>query len=207
MKDEFVFKIIIVWDTNVGKTQILNVFTDKFEEKSGTTVGVDLKIYEIKDEVKNQRIIFQIWDTAGEEKYKSIVSQYYKKISGAIIVYDITNKKSFENVDIWFEQLQKNIEIILVRNKQDLKERVIQYKEGKSKAEKYKIIFYEVSAITNRNIKEVFSCLFENIIKKHTNTEDEDNFEIYKSGDNFQICKSEHMEIKYKRSFKSIGCC
>ena len=136
MKDEFVFKIIIVGDTNVGKTQILNVFTDKFEEKSGTTVGVDLKIYEIKDEVKNQHIIFQIWDTAGEEKYKSIVSQYYKDISGAIIVYDITNKKSFENVDIWFEQLQKNIEIILVGNKQDLKERVIQYKEGKSKAEK-----------------------------------------------------------------------
>ena len=60
MKDEFVFKIIIVGDTNVGKTQILNVFTDKFEEKSGTTVGVDLKIYEIKDEVKNQHIIFQI---------------------------------------------------------------------------------------------------------------------------------------------------
>ena len=129
MKDEFVFKIIIVGDTNVGKTQILNVFTDKFEEKSGTTVGVDLKIYEIKDEVKNQHIIFQIWDTEGEENYKSIVSQYYKKASGAIIVYDITNKKSFENVDIWFEQLQKNIEIILVGNKQDLKERVIQYKE------------------------------------------------------------------------------
>ena len=73
MKDEYTFKIIIIGDTNVGKTQILNAYTDEFKEKSETTIGIDFKIKKI--DKKEYSVIFQIWDTAGEERYKSVVSK------------------------------------------------------------------------------------------------------------------------------------
>lgn len=187
MKDEYTFKIIIIGDTNVGKTQILNAYTDEFKEKSETTIGIDFKIKKI--DKKEYSVIFQIWDTAGEERYKSVVSQYYKKTSGAFIVYDITNRKSFENIDEWLKKIQENTEIILLGNKQDLKERKIQYEEGESKADQYKMGFYEVSAKTKKNINEAFSSLFNNVIKKHKNTYTND------------------IEIEHNRSCESLECC
>ena len=120
-----------------------------------------------KIEIENDIILFQIWDTAGEERYKSITNVYFKDASGVFIVYDITNRKSYENIDNWFNVLDKNTEIILIGNKQDLSEREVQYKEGQSKAIEYKIDFYEVSAKTGENINKAFSTLFNKIYKKY----------------------------------------
>ena len=99
----------------MGKTQILSSYTDKFKEKIKPTVAIDFIQKKIENE--NEVISFQIWDTAGEERYKSIIRGYYKNSNGAFIVYDITNKKSFENIDKWFDELDKNTEIMLIGNK------------------------------------------------------------------------------------------
>jgi len=175
-KDGFCFKIIIIGDMSVGKTQILSSYTDKFKEKIKPTVAIDFIQKKIENE--NEVISFQIWDTAGEERYKSIIRGYYKNSNGAFIVYDITNKKSFENIDNWFDELDKNTEIMLIGNKKDLIERKISYEEGKSKAMKYKIDFYEVSAKTGENINKIFSILFKKVYQKYKENQIDDYIEI-----------------------------
>ena len=189
IKDEFVFKIIIIGDAYTGKTQILNAYTDKFKEKTKSTIGIDF--IQKKIEIENDIIFFQIWDTAGEERYKSITNGYYKDVSGAFIVYDITNRKSFENIDNWINELDKNMEIILLGNKEDLKERKILYNEAQLKAMKYKIDFYEVSAKTGKNINKAFSILFNKIYKRYKKNEFGDDY----------------LEIEDNKNYINTGCC
>ena len=144
---DFFFKIIIIGDSSVGKSKLLYSYLGK-EEKKKPTIGVDMCYKDTK--IDGQLIRLQFWDTCGEERYKSITCAYYKKAVGAFVVYDITSKKSFESIDNWIEVLNnecgnENIVIILLGNKCDCKdERKITEKEGKEKAIKQKIIFFEV---------------------------------------------------------------
>ena len=120
---ELLYKVIIIGDTCVGKSNILSRYLkDEFREDSKSTVGVELGTKFVK--IKGTGAKLQIWDTAGQERYRSITSSYYKGSHGCFIVYDITSETSFENVDKWFEQAQKeaskDVSIILVGNKCDL---------------------------------------------------------------------------------------
>jgi small GTP-binding protein len=182
---DLLYKIIIVGDTCVGKSNILSRYIkDVFREDSKSTVGVELGNKLLK--VKGTNTKLQIWDTAGQERYRSITSSYYKGSHGCFIVYDISNEQSFENVEKWFEQVQKegskDVSIILVGNKCDLEnERQVPKEKGEEKAKQLNIPFFETSALSNIKIEDIFTVIAENIYERTggvKNEDDDDDIEI-----------------------------
>jgi len=182
---DLLYKIIIVGDTCVGKSNILSRYIKNvFREDSKSTVGVELGNKLIN--VKGTNTKLQIWDTAGQERYRSITSSYYKGSHGCFIVYDITNETSFENVEKWFEQVQKeaskDVSIILVGNKCDLEnERKVPKEKGEEKAKLLNIPFFETSALSNIKIEDTFTQIAENIYERTggmKNEDDDDDIEI-----------------------------
>ena len=167
---DLIFKLVLIGDSGVGKTNILTRYTkNEFSLATQATVGVEFGSKIIK---KNDKLIkLQIWDTAGQERYKSITSAYYKGSKGAFVVYDISRKPTFENVDKWIGELKTNasedVLIMLVGNKSDLEDkREVQIDEVKKKAEQYKIAFCETSALEGKNIEQAFDSLIDEIAKK-----------------------------------------
>ena len=164
---DFLFKLILIGDSSVGKSNILlKYLKGEFDQNSRATVGVEFGTKNIK--IKNKKIKIQIWDTAGQERYRSITSAYYKGAKGAFIVYDITRKLTFDNIDKWVTDLKtngdKNISIILIGNKSDLEDkREVEKEEGIKKSEEYKIAFLETSALNGDNIDKAFNELLEQI--------------------------------------------
>jgi small GTP-binding protein len=162
-----IFKIVLIGDSNVGKTNILSKYLqNEFNPDSKATVGVEFgsKTFNINDNV----IKAQIWDTAGTEKYRSITNAYYKGAKGAFVVYDITKKSSFNNIDKWLFDLKnngdENINIILVGNKIDLEnDRDVTTEEGEKKAILNKASFIETSAKNGNNIEKAFNLMIENV--------------------------------------------
>jgi len=179
----YLFKYIIIGDSSVGKSNILMKFThNKFTNDFQSTIGVEFGAKNL--EVNNNVYRIQIWDTAGQENFRSITRSYYKNSVCAMIVYDITNRASFEHVQNWIEDIRgqspKTILILLLGNKSDLEEkRVVSYDEGNEFAIKNGISFCETSAKTGFGIEEIFlkSC---KIIVKNM----EDNYYDLKS----EIC-------------------
>ena len=172
---DMIFKIVLIGDTSVGKTNILSKYlTDEFDPESKATVGVEFGTKNFK--IENNIVKVQIWDTAGQERYRSITNAYYKGAKGALLVYDITNKKSFDNLDKWISDLKINgdekISIVLLGNKSDLEsQRVITTEEGKNKAELFKFAFMETSALNGSNIEKAFDELIKEVYK--------DNHELF----------------------------
>ena len=156
----YLLKYIIIGDSSVGKSNILLRYSqDKFNDEYQTTIGVEFGAKNIELDKKIYRI--QIWDTAGQENFRSITRAYYKNSVCAFIVYDITNRASFENVKTWLDDIQKQCPqttfLVLVGNKIDLEnERQILYEEGSSFAEKNNMLFIETSAKTGQNIENLF---------------------------------------------------
>ncbi len=168
---DIIFKIVLIGDTSVGKTNILSKYlSDEFDPDSKATVGVEFGTKNFK--IENKIVKVQIWDTAGQERYRSITNAYYKGAKGALLVYDITNKKSFDNLDRWVSDLKVNaddkISIVLLGNKSDLEnQRIIKTEEGKNKAEFYKFAFMETSALNGNNIEKAFDELIKDVYKNH----------------------------------------
>ena len=166
-KEDYKVKLIIVGDSGVGKTNLITRFaSDKFEKNSKATIGVEF-IYKT---LKINKDIFkiEIWDTAGEERYKSITSAYYKGAKGAIIVYDITSEKSFNNIETWIQEVKgkssNNLQILIIGNKSDLyKDRKISLEKGIEKAQSLNLHLFETSALDKTNVTEAFYCLFKEI--------------------------------------------
>ena len=157
-KNEETIKIIILGDSKVGKTSFIIRFTkNKFDETYLATIGVDYKDRIINIENKLYKLLF--YDTAGEEKYKSIPKNYIKNMQGIILMYDITNKKSFDSIIDWISDVKEikgeNFPMILVGNKIDLNEsRVVTEEMGYELAEKNQIEFFETSNKDGTNIQE-----------------------------------------------------
>ena len=203
---ELLYKIIIIGDTCVGKSNILSRYLkDEFREDSKSTVGVELGTKFLK--VKDVGIKIQIWDTAGQERYKSITSSYYKGSHGCFIVYDITNEASFENVDKWYQQAQKeaskDVSIILVGNKCDLEEqRKVSKEKGEEKAKQFNIPFFETSALSKIKIDDIFIEMVNNIFERTggPKNDDDDDIEIINENDNKAISLNSQEQQKK-------GCC
>ena len=165
----YLFKYIIVGDSSVGKSNLLMKFAhNKFTEDYQATIGVEFGAKNIEIEQQIYRV--QIWDTAGQENFRSITKAYYKNSVCAMVVYDITNDNSFKHVQNWIEDIRnqssKTVLIILVGNKIDLEDkRVISYDEGNEFAMKNGIIFGETSAKTGVGIEEIFYKSIKEIIK------------------------------------------
>ncbi|KAJ5067665.1 ras and ef-hand domain-containing protein [Anaeramoeba ignava] len=156
-------KLLIVGDSNVGKSCILMKFCDSsFTTEHDTTIGVDFRFTDIK--IDNEPIKLQIWDTAGQEKFRSITNTYYRNSDGIMIVYDVTSQYSFNRLDGWFSEIlasaPKGTKIVLVGNKCDLEdERVISFEEGEEFAKQQSCPFFELSAKSGFNISNSFHCL------------------------------------------------
>ena len=120
-------------------------------------------------EIKGKKVKLQIWDTAGQERFKNITASYYRGGNGILLIYDITDRESFQNLNCWLIEIEKNanknVKIILIGNNCDLEDkREVSYQEGKDFAQKNNMLFFEVSAKNNTNINEAFESLVEEII-------------------------------------------
>ena len=185
---EQLYKIIIIGDSGVGKSNILGRYLrNEFREDTKATIGVEFGSKKMV--IENVTIKLQIWDTAGEERYRSITSAYYKGSKGCFIVYDITNPQSFDDLMKWYEEIKrsgdKGVSIILVGNKCDLEnERKITIEMGKNKAKEMNCPFYETSALNNIMIDQVFKVMCEDIYNRikteKKSEEDDDDIEIVK---------------------------
>ena len=167
---DLIFKIVLIGDSGVGKTNILSRYiNNEFSLATQSTVGVEFGSKIIK---KNGKVIkLQIWDTAGQERYKSITSAYYKGSKGAFVVYDITRKTTYDNIDKWIGELKTNgsedVLIMLVGNKSDLEDkREVITEEVEKKAQEQKLAFCETSALNGKNVEYAFENLINEILKK-----------------------------------------
>lgn len=166
----YLLKYIIIGDSAVGKSNILLRYVqNKYFENSHPTIGVEFGTKNIQFDDRVFRI--QIWDTAGSEQFRSLTTLFYKNCACAVITYDITNRQSFENVQLWIEDCinnsPKSITIVLVGNKCDLDtKRVVSVEEGIGFANKKGINFFETSAKTGLNITEIFQSTAKDIAKK-----------------------------------------
>jgi len=174
------FKLIVVGEQNTGKSCILNRFANEiFEENYQATIGLDFlnKIVNIN----GQEVHLVLYDTAGQEKFRSLIPMYIREAQIILLIYDITSKESFESIPKWFSDILnvKNDEAIfaLVGNKIDLNDkRVVSFEEGKNLANEKNIIFEEVSAKDGQNFNELFSDkLFNELYKKFKNKFDNNN--------------------------------
>lgn len=167
--NRIILKILTLGDSAVGKSAILIRYTqDRFHSNYLTTVGIDYQSKIIH--YKNREIEMQIWDSAGQEKYRAISKQYYKKANGILLLYDVTSRESFQNIKKWIRDINNNIVmkpfLILVGNKIDLERKVTQ-QEGEELAQKYNVLFFETSASTGKGIEETFQALVENIMRSY----------------------------------------
>ena len=160
---DFLFKVLLVGDSSVGKTSMLLRYTDEtFAKEFQTTIGVDFRIKTLT--INDQVAKLQLWDTAGQDRYRRIVSSYYRGAHGLIIVYDITSVSSFEHVPEWLDECNQRTNLLvpklLIGNKSDLNaQRKITTEQGKELAETLGMQFIETSAKNSCNINEVFSNL------------------------------------------------
>ena len=166
---EVMFKVVLIGDMKVGKTNIVSRYIkNEFNKDSMSTIGVEFGSKELVIEGHNVKV--QIWDTAGQEKYKSITNAYYKGAKGAFVVYDITNKNSFDNADNWLNNLRasadKKCSIILIGNKSDLEDkREVSIEQGEEKAKNSEIAFMETSALSGDNIDKAFEMMINEAYK------------------------------------------
>ncbi|GAM19981.1 hypothetical protein SAMD00019534_031560 [Acytostelium subglobosum LB1] len=166
-ENEYLFKIVIIGDSAVGKSNLLNRFTrNEFTEKTKATIGVDFGTKSI--EIDGKVVTAQCWDTAGQERFRAVTSGYYRGAVGAMIVYDITSKISFKNVTRWLNELRENAEpdilIMMVGNKSDLEtSREVSTQEAQSFAQSNKISFLETSALNSNNVNQAFERLLKDI--------------------------------------------
>jgi len=162
---DYLFKLLLIGDSGVGKSSLLLRFADNtFSDSFIATIGVDFKIRTI--DLNGAQIKLQIWDTAGQERFRTITSSYYRGAHGIIVVYDITNADSFANVRKWLQEINRyaseNVQKVLVGNKCDLvSERKVSYEDAKELADELGVTFLETSAKNATNV----DVAFENMAK------------------------------------------
>ena len=169
-KKEVLYKILLLGDSSVGKTCFLMRYTDNtFQDIHMSTIGLDYKLKNVQlDDGKMIKI--QVWDTAGQDRFRSITKNYYKGAHGIVLIYDITEKKSFANVKNWMDQIKEEVSdrvtIILVGNKIDDEEhRAVTKEQGESMAKEFNVMFFECSAKTGENIDSTFNDLVKKIVE------------------------------------------
>ncbi|XP_027205282.1 RAS oncogene family member Rab10 [Dermatophagoides pteronyssinus] len=169
---DLLFKLLLIGDSGVGKTCILFRFSDDaFQTTFISTIGIDFKIKTI--DLKGKRIKLQIWDTAGQERFHTITTSYYRGAMGIMLVYDITNAKSFDNIAKWLrnidEHASEDVEKMILGNKCDMTDkRIVSRERGEAIAREHGIRFLETSAKANINIDRAFLDLAEAILNKQT---------------------------------------
>ncbi|PVD36563.1 hypothetical protein C0Q70_03548 [Pomacea canaliculata] len=167
---DYLFKLLLIGDSGVGKTCLLFRFSeDAFNSTFISTIGIDFKIRTI--ELDGKKIKLQIWDTAGQERFRTITTAYYRGAMGIMLVYDITNEKSFDNIRNWIRNIEehasKDVEKMVLGNKCDMNDRRQVSKErGEQLAIEHGIKFMETSAKASINVDDAFFTLARDIKAK-----------------------------------------
>ncbi|KAJ8636899.1 hypothetical protein MRB53_011166 [Persea americana] len=168
---DYLIKLLLIGDSGVGKSCLLLRFSDgSFTTSFITTIGIDFKIRTIELDAK--RIKLQIWDTAGQERFRTITTAYYRGAMGILLVYDVTDESSFNNIRNWIRNIEQhasdNVNKILVGNKADMDEskRAVPTSKGQALADEYGIKFFETSAKTNLNVEQVFFSIAKDIMHR-----------------------------------------
>lgn len=174
---DYLFKLLLIGNSAIGKSSLLLRFSDNiFNESFLPTIGVDFKIRTF--DLSSKTVKLQIWDTAGQERFKTITSSYYKGAHGIILVYDITDRQSFKDVENWLSEVEKfaneNVVKLLVGNKCDLEsQRQVTFAQGKEFADSLGVKFIETSAKNAINVDKAFFTLAEEIKGKVTKGNDD----------------------------------
>ena len=213
---DYLLKFIVIGDSSVGKSNIISKYKEnKFDEKGQPSIGVQFIAKNVV--IENTTFRLQVWDTAGQETFRSMTRIYYKNSSCAFIVYDITEKESFNHVESWINECKKiapeTVLLVLIGNKSDLNEsREVSYEEGLKFAEKNKMLFFETSAKNGVNIENIFKKSVENIsnnIKegKYDLTDDACGIKICKNEKNINIEEFDYESTIPKKVTKKKKCC
>lgn len=188
---DYMFKLLIIGNSSVGKTSFLFRYCDdSFTSAFVSTVGIDFKVKTVFR--GDKRVKLQIWDTAGQERYRTITTAYYRGAMGFILMYDITNEESFNSVQDWCTQIKtyswENAQVVLVGNKCDMDdERVVSIERGRQLADQLGLEFFEASAKENINVKPVFEKLVEIICNKMAESLDQNQQQNQQAQGNLRL--------------------
>jgi len=167
---DFLFKLLLIGDSGVGKTCLLFRFSDDaFNQSFIATIGIDFKVRTV--DIDGKKIKLQIWDTAGQERFRTITTAYYRGAMGIFLVYDITDEKTFDNIKTWIRNIEDNaapdVDKMILGNKCDLNEkRQVSKEKGQALAVRYEVKFFETSALSGATVEEAFLTLAGDIKKK-----------------------------------------
>jgi len=160
---DFVLKVIMVGDSGVGKSCLLKSFMgDPFEQGYTSTIGVDFEIKPVI--IDGKTVNLQIWDTAGQERFRTITTSYYRSADAILLVFDVTEKSSFKNLEVWMEDIRSyakpNVDIMLIGNKIDVdKPRAVDFQTAKQYADDNHFLYIETSAKKLVNVEKAFLSL------------------------------------------------
>lgn len=192
---DYLFKVVLVGDSGTGKSCISNRFvSNQFLQAHDTTIGVDFYVKML--ELDGKKVKLQIWDTAGQERFRTIVPNYYRSSQGVVLVYDCTDRKSFDHLIDWLREVDRyaneDADRVVVGNKCDAPAtlRAVETTMGKSFAENLGVSFYETSARSGKNIDKVFLELAASI-KRRVDASSPNKYEA----------------VRNTESPKSFGCC
>eukprot|EP00477_Mikrocytos_mackini_P000654 GAHX01000701.1.p1 GENE.GAHX01000701.1~~GAHX01000701.1.p1 ORF type:complete len:220 (-),score=53.82 GAHX01000701.1:62-676(-) len=198
---DFLFKILIIGDSAVGKSSLLLRFADdEYRSSYISTIGVDFKVKTV--DINDKKVKLQMWDTAGQERFRTITSAYYKGANGILLVFGYDDKDSFDHIKSWLEQIKSNasddVQILLIGNKNDLNasEKKVTDEEAQHEADERGLKFISTSAAQDNNVEESFTEMAKIIMEKFPDKE---------------IGKSEKgnsaADLVGKKDKKSDGCC
>ena len=197
---QIVFKILLLGDSSVGKTSILlKYISNKFDESSISTVGVDYMDKII--DYNKFKIKLQIWDTSGEEKFRTITKNFYRNADGLLVVFDLTKKESYDHIRSWINEAKENndkLKTILIGNKLDLKdERIVAIDVAKQFAEKNNLKYIETSAKDGTNINESFQAIIDLLFDGKSS---EEILHEFTKQDSSLSVVDDSMEVKKKKA-------
>ena len=199
---DFIFKVLLLGNSDVGKSSLLLRYVDSvWNDAFVPTIGVDFKVKTLT--INEKKVKMQIWDTAGQERFRTVVSTYFRWAHGILLLYDVTNRDSFKNLESWLIEIEKNAKEkvlkILIGNKCDLTDdREITSDEGKAFALRNGMEFMETSAKMNTNVSEAFETLGKLMIEFNSKS----NTTSQKNNQNKNLKASSGMDLKTKK-----GCC
>jgi small GTP-binding protein len=205
---DYMFRICIIGDANVGKTSLLTRYCDNvFKETYTNTIGVDFRVVSLR--YRDLLAKIHVWDTAGQERFKSITMNYFRSTHGFIFVYDVTNKSSFNNLQSWVEMAfnsNKNTEVnFLVGNKVDMVgSRAVSQEAAMELASMYKMHYLETSALSNENVSKLFEYFGLHLIEYYSK-----NKKAYEGFNKEEKLKVEASDLNYQllQKKKKKSCC
>ena len=190
---DLVYKILLLGDSEVGKSCFLMRYADNvFVDNYITTIGLDYKLKYVQLD-SGQVIKVQLWDTAGQDRYRTIAKNYYKGSHGILLLYDVTKSSSFENIREWIKDIREEVYekaiIFLIGNKIDKKDQIkIKTEDAEKLAEEFNIPFFEASAKSGENVDEIFKALYKKISEVYVDIQQEGGRKLSKKNKKNKKC-------------------